>query len=320
MLLSGQGKKRCAIRGSVQKDQTVARTHQDNPVGGNIKGIAAMVAATALFTLGDASMKLVSGSLPTGETVFVRSLCTVMVTTVAALATGGILSLKRALIPAMGWRSVGDVGASLFFQSALARMPFADIIGVLQMTPLSLTAASAVFLGEQVGWRRWTAVLIGLGGALLIIKPGSSTFNSWAILAVLAVLSSTLRDVKTRRLDPMLSPLVILMLSQMAVALAGLGCSTFERWAAPNLREFIYLLLASILSLVGQLCVIHSLRSGEISAIAPFRYTGMVWAILLGLFLWGDLPDALSFVGILVLMSAGLYTFSREQKLRKLDQ
>jgi drug/metabolite transporter (DMT)-like permease len=162
--------------------------------------------------------------------------------------------------------------------------------------------------------------LIGLGGALLIIKPGSSTFNSWAILAVLAVLSSTLRDVKTRRLDPMLSPLVILMLSQMAVALAGLGCSTFERWAAPNLREFIYLLLASILSLVGQLCVIHSLRSGEISAIAPFRYTGMVWAILLGLFLWGDLPDALSFVGILVLMSAGLYTFSREQKLRKLDQ
>jgi hypothetical protein len=103
------------LRGSVHKDQTVARTHQYKPVAGNIKGIAAMVAATALFTLGDASMKLVSGSLPTGETVFVRSLCTVILTTAAALATGAIVSLKRALVPAIGWRSVGDVGASLSF-------------------------------------------------------------------------------------------------------------------------------------------------------------------------------------------------------------
>jgi drug/metabolite transporter (DMT)-like permease len=298
----------------------VAQTHHDASIAGNLRGIAAMLAATALFTLADASMKLVSATLPTGETVFVRSFSTALILTAAAFVTGAILSLRRALVPIMGWRSAGDVASSLFFQSGLARMPFADIMGVLQLVPLSLTAASALFLGERVGWRRWTAVVIGLVGALLVIKPGSSAFNPWAILAVLSVLCATLRDVATRRLDPTLSPLVILMISQFVVALGGLGCTTFEAWSIPTMYEFVHLMIASVFSLAGHLCVIHSLRSGEISTVAPFRYAGMVWAVLLGLLLWNQLPDAYSFAGILILMSAGLYTFFREQKLKRLSR
>ena len=151
-----------------------------------------MVAATALFTCGDAAMKLVSDSLPTGETVFVRGVCTVTIVTIAAFWTGAIYRLRDAFVRVMGWRSVGDVGSALFFQAALARMPFADLMGILQMTPLSLTAASALFLGEHVGWRRWTAVAIGFAGALLVIKPGSSAFNAWALLGVLSVLCGSL--------------------------------------------------------------------------------------------------------------------------------
>jgi drug/metabolite transporter (DMT)-like permease len=262
-------------------------------------------------------MKLVSDTLPTGETIFVRSLSSAAILTVAAIVTGAIRSLKQAFVPIMGWRSAGDAGSSLFFQGALARMPFADIMGVLQMTPLSLTAASAIFLGEDVGWRRWSAVAIGLGGALLIIKPGTSTFNIWAILVVLSVLGATLRDVSTRRLDRTLSPLVILMLSQFAVAAGGLACWPLQAWVFPNAAEFMRLLLASIFSLVGHLCVIYSLRSGDVSAVAPFRYAGIVWAIALGLIIWNELPDRLSLIGILILTSAGLYTFYREQRLKR---
>lgn len=181
----------------------------------NLKGIAAMVAATALFTCGDAAMKLVSTSLPTGQTVFLRGVSTVTIVTIAAFWTGAIYRLRNALVRAMGWRSAGDVGSALFFQAALARMPFADLMGILQMTPLSLTAASALFLGEHVGWRRWTAVATGFAGALLVIKPGSSAFNAWALLGVLSVLCGTLRDVSTRRLDVALSPLLIMMLSHV---------------------------------------------------------------------------------------------------------
>jgi drug/metabolite transporter (DMT)-like permease len=284
---------------------------------GNLKGIIAMVAATAVFTCGDAAMKLVSDSLPTGETVFVRGVCTITIVTVAAFWTGAIYRLRDALVRAMGWRSLGDVGSALFFQAALARMPFADLMGILQMTPLSLTAASALFLGEHVGWRRWTAVAIGFAGALLVIKPGSSAFNAWALLGVLSVLCGTLRDVSTRRLDVALSPLLIMMLSQLVVASAGLGCWAFEAWKVPSLAELLYLAFASAFSLVGHLCVIYSLRSGEVAAVAPFRYAGIVWSILLGLLIWNQLPDALSLTGISILVSAGLYTFYREQQLRR---
>jgi drug/metabolite transporter (DMT)-like permease len=285
---------------------------------GNLRGIAAMVAATALFTCGDAAMKLVSGSLPTGETVFIRGVCTVTIVTVAAFWTGAIYRLRDAFVRAMGWRSAGDVGSALFFQAALARMPFADLMGILQMTPLSLTAASALFLGEHVGWRRWTAVAIGFTGALLVIKPGSSAFNAWALLGVLSVLCGSLRDISTRRLDVALSPLLIMMLSQVVVASSGLACWTFETWAVPSLAELFCLVFASVFSLAGHLCVIFSLRSGEVAAVAPFRYAGIVWSILLGFMIWNQLPDVLSLSGILILVSAGMYTFYREQRLRKL--
>jgi drug/metabolite transporter (DMT)-like permease len=284
---------------------------------GNLKGIAAMVAATALFTCGDAAMKLVSSSLPTGETVFVRGVCTVTIVTIAAFWTGAIYRLRDAFVRSMAWRSAGDVGGALFFQAALARMPFADLMGILQMTPLSLTAASALFLGEHVGWRRWTAVAIGFAGTLLVIKPGTSAFNAWALLGVLSVLSGTLRDVSTRRLDVALSPLLIMMLSQLVVASGGLCCWVFEVWKVPSLGEFLALSFASVFSLVGHLCVIFSLRSGEVAAVAPFRYAGIVWAILLGFLIWNQLPDAPSLIGMLVLTSAGLYTFYREQQLRR---
>lgn len=279
-----------------------------------------MVAATAFFCCGDAAMKFVSGSLPTGEMVFLRSSFSSAFVAMAATWTGAILTFRRALVPIMGWRSAGDAGGSLFFQAALARMPFADIMGILQVTPLTQTAASAFFLGERVGWRRWTAISVGLAGALLVIKPGSSTFNPWALLAVLAVVSGTLRDISTRRLDVTLSPLIILLVCQMAVAVASLACAAFEDWAAPGWRELFFIGLAGIFSLCGHLCIIHSLRSGEIAAVAPFRYAGIIWAILLGYLIWRELPDQLSLIGIFILSSAGVYTFYREQKLRRSGQ
>jgi drug/metabolite transporter (DMT)-like permease len=296
----------------------LARWDAGRVAPGNLRGIAAMVAATALFTCGDAFMKLISSSIPTGEAIFLRGVSTVTIVTIAAFWTGAIYRLRHAFVRFMGWRCMGDVGSALFFQGALARMPFADLMGILQMTPLSLTAASALFLGEHVGWRRWTAVAIGFAGALLVIKPGSTAFNAWALLGVLSVFCGTLRDVSTRRLDVALSPLLIMLLSQVVVASAGLGCWVFEDWKVPSLGEVVWLVFASVFSLVGHLCVIHSLRSGEVAAVAPFRYAGIVWAILLGLLIWNQLPDALSLAGIAILVSAGLYTFYREQQLRRL--
>jgi drug/metabolite transporter (DMT)-like permease len=285
--------------------------------GRSLEAIAAMVMATFVFTLGDVAMKLVTGAVPTGEAVFLRSSLSVALVLAAAVHAGAIAGLRRALVPLMGWRSLGDAGNSLCFQAALGRMPLADIMGVLQLTPLTLTAASALFLGAYVGWRRWSAVAAGLIGALLVIKPGSSAFNAWALLAVLSVLCGTLRDVATRRLDGGISPLLILLVSQSVVALLGLAASAFEAWVWPTPAQFGLIAIAAVLTLAGHLWVIVSLRMAEISIVAPFRYAGIVWAILLGLLIWGELPDALSFAGIAILISAGLFTFYRERKLAR---
>lgn len=282
----------------------------------NLPAIGAMVLATLAFTAGDAAMRLAAGAVPTGQSIFMRTLTTVAIVLAAAHYTGALASIKQALVPWMAWRSVGDAGNSLLFQAALARMPFADIMGVLQLTPLSLTAASALFLGATVGWRRWAAVLAGLIGTLLVIKPGTSAFNVWALLAVASVLCGTLRDVATRRLDSGVPTLVILLISQVVVAFAGFGLAMFQGWVWPEPRDLALVIFAGAMTMLGHLWMIISLRIGDVAAVAPFRYAAVIWAILVGLFLFGEVPDSLSLAGMAILVMAGLYAFHRERLAR----
>ncbi len=294
----------------VASDQTVTSPQ-------NIMAIAAMVAATMAFTMGDAAMKLVSTAVPTGQAVFLRCSGSVLMVAVAAAYAGVLGTIRQALVPLMAWRSLGDAGSALFFQSALPRMTFADIMGVLQLTPLTLTAASAIFLGAHVGWRRWCAVGAGLVGAMLVIKPGSTTFNVFALFAVMTVLCGTLRDLTTRRMQGTISPLIIMLLSQSVVAVGALALALAETWVWPPFHHVLLLLFAAAATLIGHLWIIKSLRIGDIATVAPFRYAGIVWAILLGLMLWGEVPDALSLLGIAILIAAGLYTFHRERQHRQ---
>jgi drug/metabolite transporter (DMT)-like permease len=196
-------------------------------------------------------------------------------------------------------------------------MPFADIMAVLQVAPLTLTAGSALFLGEKVGWRRWSAVGVGLLGALLIVKPGSSAFTWWSIAAVVAVLFSSLRDISTRQIDPRLPTPVILGVSALVVTTASLAGCMFEVWHWPETRTMIMLVAAGICSMLGQVCVITSVRAAEISVVAPFRYAGIVWALLIDLTIWAHLPDLPAMIGIIAVSGAGLYTFYRERVLQR---
>lgn len=282
----------------------------------NLQAIGAMVLATVAFALGDAAMKVAAARIPTGEAVFLRSFGSVLLAFLIAHRTGVLAGFRRALVPLMGWRCIGDAGNSLCFQAALGRMPFADIWGILQLTPLTLTAASALFLGAAVGWRRWLAVTAGLIGALLVVRPGSSAFNAWALLAVASVLFGTLRDITTRRLDPKIPMLVIMILSQALVALSGLGLSAWQGWVTPSAADLGLIAIAAAFTLAGHLGLVASLRIGEIAAVAPFRYAGIVWAILLGYLFWGEWPDSLAMTGIAILIGAGLYTLYREQRVR----
>jgi drug/metabolite transporter (DMT)-like permease len=284
---------------------------------GTTRGIIAMVGATALFCCGDAFMKLAATTLPTTETMFVRSLTSAVLVLSFGWATGAFAEVRLVLSGAMALRAGSDVTASLLFQAALGRMHFADIMAVLQTAPLTLTAGSALFLGEKVGWRRWSAVGVGLLGALLIIKPGTGAFNWWAIAALLSVIGGAARDITTRQIDRRLPTPLILGFSAIVVTLASLCGSLFETWHTPAAITLVMLLCAGVCSMLGQICVITAVRSAEISVVAPFRYAGMVWALLLGLAIWGHIPDLPAMIGIVTVSAAGIYTFHRERVLQR---
>ena len=277
----------------------LARILRDAPTDApsNLRGIAFMVAASASFACGDTIMKLAATALPTSELMFMRGICVMTGAFLLAVALGSLGVLHRALSGAMALRAAGDTTGAWSFQLALARMPYADLTAVGQLIPLSITAASALFLGEKVGWRRWTATFVGLGGVLLIIRPGSSAFNWWALAGIVSVLASTVRDLATRRVDRGVPPPIIMMLSAGAVTLSCLVAAPFSDWIAPPLAMVAAMAGAALFSLFGQTCVIISVRSADISAVAPFRYSIIIFAILSGVLVFGHFPDARTLAG-----------------------
>jgi drug/metabolite transporter (DMT)-like permease len=297
----------------------LARVLRDAPTSvSNVRGILFMTAACASFACGDTIMKLSAGQVPTSELLFLRGSFVTVGGLLVAMSLGSLSILHRALSKAMALRAAGDVTGAWSFQLALARMPYADLTAVGQLIPLSITAASALFLGEKVGWRRWTATMIGLLGVLLIIRPGSSAFNWWALAGLVSVLASTVRDLGTRFVDRGVPPPIIMMLSAGATTLTSLLAAPFSAWSSPSATLVLSMAAAAMFSLFGQICVIISVRSADISAVAPFRYTIILFAIASGVLVFGQFPDSLTLVGTAIVVAAGLYTFYREQSLRRL--
>lgn len=300
-----------------------------NPAGGvaaadiyqpnNTAGILFMLAAMASFSCGDSLMKLSATSIPTGELIWLRAMLMGLAAFMYALLSGALRDLWKVFARPMILRAIGDVGGAIAYQSALARLAFADLIAINQINPLVVTAASAIFLGERVGWRRWTAAGVGLLGVLLIIRPGTSAFNWWSILAIISVLFATLRDVSTKAIDLAIPAVLIMVFSSSAVAIGGLTLSLFETWRWPEAQVLLQIVGASAFSLTGHICIITAIRKGELSAVAPFRYSILIWALILGLMIWGHLPDTLTLLGMAIVAGAGIYTFRREMIVRRMN-
>jgi drug/metabolite transporter (DMT)-like permease len=309
--MSGDGK-------SGESDGRVASLEAgEGEQSNNTRGIVTMLAAMATFACGDMLMKLAAETVPTGELVFMRGVLMFTAALIFATMTGALKYLWRLVAPPMLARAIGDVGGALSFQGALARMPFADLVAINQTNPLLVTAASAVFLSERVGWRRWTATGIGFLGVLLIIQPGTTGFTWWSILALVGVFFATMRDVATKRIDNGVPTVLILLTSTGVVTLGSLTLLPFETWLWPEPIVLLKVFGSAVFSLVGQVCIISSVRMGDLSAVVPFRFSIVIWAMIGGYLIWGTLPDALTVIGITVVISAGLYTFHRELVLRR---
>lgn len=286
----------------------------------NLIGIGAMCVAMLGFVSNDTLVKLSSEALPLGEVIFIRGAIATILVAALIVAFGQRPRARDVRNPAILWRTVGDVGATVVYLTALTQLPLANATIVLQTVPLMVAAASALFFRERVGWRRWTAITAGLVGVVIVIRPGLTGFNIYALMALAAVLMITLRDISTSRIPSAIPTYTVLAVAVVATLLAGAAMGLNEVWIWPDGPALFEAVGAGLCLVVAYSFLIIALRSGELSLTAPFRYTVVLWAILLGFAIWGDRPDALTIVGATLIVGGGIFTIYREQRIGKLSR
>ena len=284
----------------------------------NIQGAALMTASMTAFTVNDAFLKLLGVELPFFQILFLRSIGVVLLFAVMLRIRGGFAlppsRRDRALI---GIRCLAEIGAAYFFITALFHMPLANVSAILQSLPLAVTLGAALFLGEPVGWRRFLAIAVGFAGVMLIVRPGGSDFTLHSLYAVGAVLCVTVRDLAARRLSYEVSSITVAFAAAIAVLMfTGVG-AVFTEWAPMTSTHWAWLAASTIFILGGYLFSVMAMRVGEIGAVAPFRYSSLVVALILGFMVFGDWPDSLTLIGAAIVVSMGLFTLWRETRLRR---
>lgn len=284
----------------------------------NMKGAVFMMVSVAAFVINDSLMKSLSGDIPLFQAIFLRGVFATLLVSILAARAGVIRWSALAPVdrPTAMIRVCAEIGVTSCFLQALFNMPLANATAILQGAPFALTFAAAVFLREKVGWRRWTAILIGFLGVLMIVQPGGKDFNAASYYALGAVGFLVVRDLATRRLSPATPSLFITMMTAVAITCLGGVVTATQSWQPVDGATLAHLALSACFLFCGYLFSVMTMRVGEMSFIAPFRYTILIWALLLGVFIFGEVPNTLAIFGAAIVVSAGLYTFFRERRAR----
>jgi len=283
----------------------------------NLKGAALMALSMLAFVSNDAMMKALFADMSIYQAIFLRGLITVPLIALMAWHQGALLIR---IAPRDRWmvalRVAAEVGATVGFLTALKHMPLANVTAILQVLPLTVTMAAALFLGERVGWRRWLAITAGLCGVMIVIRPGMEGFSAYSIWALAAVACITLREITTRKLSSDLPSLPVALAT--ALAIGGLGAVMLPavEWMPVSTTGWSLLAATSVAIIGGYLFSVMTVRTGDIGFVAPFRYTAMVWAIGLGVVLFGEMPDGPTMFGTAIIILTGLYSLRRERRLR----
>lgn len=282
------------------------------PSSPNRRGILAILAATACFTGNDTIVKLVVKSAPLGEVLFVRGLMVCALVGVLLVALGHFTDIRMAASRLVVGRSALEALAALLFTTALVHMPLAELSTIALLSPLIITALSVFLFGEVVRWRRWSAIAVGFAGALLVVKPTPSAFDAWALLGILCAFASASRDLVTRQLPPGIPSIVVSFMAAVAVTAVGAILGLWETWRPFGLGELGLLAAGAVALAAGNFLLVLAFRDVEVSVIAPFRYSLLIWASLAGFAVFGEVPDAWSGTGAVLIVGSGIYALHRE--------
>ena len=286
-------------------------------VSDNMLGSAYMLLAMASFAIGDSIMKFISSEIPLGQLLFIRGLFAIAILFAIAYKLGHLRPVSTVVKAPFLLRLLGEVLATYFFFTALFNIPFANAAAIMQALPLTVSLAAAYFLREAIGWRRMLAILIGFIGVLFIIQPGLEGFNIYSLSCLMAVLACTLRDISTRLLDKKTPTVFVTLVTVIVVAMGGGLLGFTETWVPITLYSTSIIGIASLFLITGFIGIVSSMRVGEVAVVTPFRYSILIFAILIGAFFFDEFPNTLTMVGSVIVVGSGIYTIFREHKLAK---
>ena len=280
----------------------------------NRRGILSMAGAMACFVANDAVVKIVSAGMPTAQLIFLRGLIAAAIVVAVALATGAAARIRDTVHPRVLARGAAEALATVLYLTALFQLPLANAAAINLSAPLFIVVLAVVFLRERVGAAHWLALGAGFAGVVLVVQPGLVGFNAYALVCLLGALLQAVRDLLTRRIAPDVPAVLITLSTSVAVtALAG-ALSLVEGWRAFAPRDLALLALAASFLMGAYWLIVDAMRHGEMSLVAPFRYTGVLYAIVVGYLVWGDVPNALAWSGIALLVASGLFVLYRQKK------
>ncbi|MGI9389640.1 MAG: DMT family transporter [Boseongicola sp.] len=281
----------------------------------NLRGALLMTGSMTAFTVNDAFMKVLSDGFPFFQLLLLRSVLTTAFIALLAWQAGAlgvrVSGENRNLVLI---RTIAEVGAAYFFLNALFNMPIANVTAIIQALPLTVTLGAAMLLNEPVGWRRFVAIGIGFLGVMLIVRPGGEGFSLYSVYALIAVLCVTIRDLAARRLSQEVPSLFVAFTAAIGVTVFSFLGAMFVDWTPMEGLDVALLVCAALAIIGGYLFSVMAMRVGEIGFVAPFRYSSLLAALLIGLLVFGEWPDRWTQLGAAIVVATGLFTLWRERK------
>ncbi|WP_156901180.1 DMT family transporter [Nisaea denitrificans] len=293
---------------------------EESPRLGWMYGAVCMTGGIGLVTLNDGIAKWLTDVYPVGQLIALRGVLVLLLIFGFAFMTG-----RRRQLRVTHWRfqltrAAIIVLSTYSFIWALKLMAIADATAIAFAGPIVTAALVVPLLGEQVGWRRWVAILIGFSGVLIMVKPTPETFSAVALLPLFATVMGSFRDIVTRKMHRTESTLSMLAVGMSFVTLSGFASYPFTDWQAVAMGHILLFGLSSLFVGAAQFLMIEAFRYSEAGFVTPFKYTSMIWAVLIGFFVWGDVPDLWILGGTALVISSGLYILHRERVRRRQAQ
>lgn len=285
----------------------------------NLIGAIWMILAMGVFAVEDSLVKVAALTLPVGQIMMAFGLGGAAIFACIARGRGEPLFIRDVLSLPMRIRVGFEITGRLFYFLAVALIPLSTATVILQATPLVVVASAALVFGERVGWRRWVAILIGLAGVMVILRPGAQGFSALSVLAVIGMLGFAGRDLASRAAPASLSATILGLYGFLSVVVAGLLFSIWEgrAFVTPDAVTSVSLIAAIGAGAVAYTCLMKAMRTGDVSAVTPFRYMRLIFGVALGVVVFGERMDAAMWIGSALIVLSGLFILWRGAAERK---